>query len=244
MTVVTGYHAIEAAIARGCRDCVLLVGRASPRIDRVAELAARRGVAVRRVDPGDLDRHADRDAHRGLVLLASEGPPAAPSLRDVVQAAGDRSLVLLLDAVTDPRNLGAIVRSADVFGADAVVIPHRRSAHETQAVRTTSAGAVEWVPIVSVANLARAIATLKEAGYWVYGAEARGEDPAGVDLVGRVALVLGAEGAGLHRLVRDSCDRTLGIPISGHVDSLNVSAAAAILMYEVRRQQRRRPPQP
>lgn len=238
MTAVTGYHAIEAAIARGCAGAVLLVGRPSPRIQRVAELAARQGIAVKRVAPEDLDRHAGRDEHRGLVLLAPEDSRPAVSLREVVQKAGDHSLLLLLDGVTDPRNLGAILRSADMFGVDAVVTPHRRSAHETQAVRTTSAGAVEWVPAISVANLAQAISTLKEAGYWIYGAEAQGDDPAGVDLRGRVALVLGAEGAGLRRLVRESCDRLIGIPTSGHVDSLNVAAAAAILMYEARRQQR------
>ena len=242
MIPVTGYHAIEGAIARGCAGGVLLVGRSSPRIERVADLAARRGLAVKRVEIDDLDRHAARDEHRGLVLLAPEAARAAASLREVAAKAGDRSLVLVLDAVTDPRNLGAIVRSADLFGADAVVTPHRRSAHETQAVRTTSAGAVEWVPIVSVSNLAQAISTLKEGGYWVYGAEAQGEDPAGVDLDGRVALVLGAEGSGLHRLIRESCDRMLGIPTAGHVDSFNVAVAAAILMYEVRRQQRQRPP--
>lgn len=240
MTAVTGYHAIEAVIARGCAGAVLLVGRASPRIARVAQLARQRGLVVRQAAMEDLDRHADRREHRGLVLLAPEHPRAAASLRDAVQRAGEESLVLLLDAVTDPRNLGAILRSADLFAADAVVTPHRRSAHETQAVRTTSAGAVEWVPLISVANLAQAIATLKEAGYWVYGADPRGEDPAQVDLRGRVALVLGAEGSGLHRLVRESCDRLIGIPTSGHVDSLNVAAAAAVLMYEKRRQQRRR----
>ncbi len=239
MTPITGYHVIEAALARGGAGGVLLVGRASPRIERLADAAARRGIAVKRVALGELDRHAPRDEHRGVVLLAPEGARPAASLREVAERAGEQSLVLLMDTVTDPRNLGAIVRSADLFGVDAIVTTHRRSAHETQAVRTTSAGAVEWVPIVSVANLAQAVSTLKEAGFWVYGAEAGGEDPAGVDLRGRVALALGAEGGGLHRLVRESCDRLLGIPASGHVDSFNVSVAAAILMYEVRRQQRR-----
>lgn len=244
MTPITGYHAIEAAITGGLSGAVLLVARASPRIERLADLAARRGTAVKQVPVEELDRHAPRDEHRGVVLMAPEGTRPAVSLRDVVERSGDRSLVLLLDAVTDPRNLGAIVRSADLFGADAIVTPRRRSVHETQAVRTTSAGAVEWMPVISVANLSQAISLLKEARYWVYGAEARGEDPAGVDLRGRVALVLGAEGGGLHRLVRESCDGLLGIPASGHVDSFNVAAAAAILMYEVRRQQRARSGRP
>jgi 23S rRNA (guanosine2251-2'-O)-methyltransferase len=238
MTVVTGHHAIDAALRRGASGGTLLVGRSTPRIEELAALAAAGGVAVKRVAAAELDRHAPRDAHRGVVLLAPEQQRAATTLREVAQGASDTSLVLFLDEVTDPRNLGAIVRSADLFGADAVVTTHRRSAHETQAVRTTSVGAVEWVPVISVSNLAQAIATLKDAGYWVYGAEAGGEDPAGVDLGGRCALVLGAEGTGLRRLVRESCDRLLGIPTEGHVGSFNVSAAAAILMYEVRRQQR------
>jgi 23S rRNA (guanosine2251-2'-O)-methyltransferase len=238
MTVVTGHHAIDATLRRGASGGTLLVGRSTPRIEELAVLAAAGGVAVKRVAAGELDRHAPRDAHRGVVLLAPEQRRAATTLREVAQGASDSSLVLFLDEVTDPRNLGAIVRSADLFGADAVVTTHRRSAHETQAVRTTSVGAVEWVPVISVSNLAQAIATLKEAGYWVYGAEAGGEDPATVDLGGRCALVLGAEGRGLRRLVKESCDRLLGIPAEGHVGSFNVSAAAAILMYEVRRQQR------
>jgi 23S rRNA (guanosine2251-2'-O)-methyltransferase len=238
MAEVTGHHAIEAALRRGASGGTLLVGRSTPRIEQLAALAAGSGVAVKRVAMTDLDRHAPRDAHRGVLLIAPEQQRAATTLRDVAQGASESSLVILLDEVTDPRNLGAVVRSADLFGVDAVITTHRRSAHETQAVRDTSVGAVEWVPVISVSNLAQAIATLKDAGYWVYGAEAGGEDPAAVDLRGRCVLVFGAEGTGLRRLVRESCDRLLGIPTAGHVGSFNVSAAAAILMYEVRRQQR------
>lgn len=145
------------------------------------------------------------------------------------------ALVLVLDGVTDPQNLGAILRSADKFDVDLVITPNRRSAGTGPTVAAASAGALAWVPQAVVPNLARALKQLKEAGFWVYGADLGGIPASEAGLQGRVVLVMGAEGRGLGRLVSETCDRIITIPTGGHVDSLNVSVATGILLYEVRR---------
>ncbi|HTP57849.1 MAG TPA: 23S rRNA (guanosine(2251)-2'-O)-methyltransferase RlmB, partial [Spirochaetia bacterium] len=150
---------------------------------------------------------------------------------------GPTALVLVLDGIMDPQNLGAILRSADQFNVDLVVIPSRRSAQENQTVAKVSSGASEYVPLVVVPNLATTLDLLKERGFWIFGAEAEGKSTASLDLNGKVCIVMGSEGAGMHRLVREKCDFLVSIPASGHVDSFNVSVAAGILLYEARRQQ-------
>jgi 23S rRNA (guanosine2251-2'-O)-methyltransferase len=203
---------------------------------------------VRRVPRAELDALAGAEEHRGAGLLPGEGPPGPPaSLRETPAAglrgrlagiAGPTALILLLDQINDPHNLGAILRSADQFGAELVILPSRRAARETQTVVKTSAGASLYVPVASVPNLAAGLEAAKQAGFWVYGADLDGQRLEAVRFEGRVALVLGSEGSGLRRLVRERCDALVRIPSGGHVDSLNVSVAAGILMYEVRRQQR------
>ena len=237
MSVVAGYHPIEEALRRGGAER-LLVARRSRRIEALAEVARGRGVPVDAVTMEDLDRYCPRESHRGVLLLAGERESRSPrELTEVLSDCGPDALVVLLDGVTDPHNLGAVIRSADLFGAVAVVTTRRRAAPQTQVVQQTSAGAAEWVPLIRVTNLIRAIEELKRQEFWVYGADARGTDASLVSLTGRVALVLGAEGPGIHDLVRRSCDGLVRIPTSGHLDSLNVSVAAGVLMYEVRRQQ-------
>lgn len=145
------------------------------------------------------------------------------------------TLVIILDHIEDPHNYGAIIRSADAFGADLVVVPERRAAPQTDVVARASAGALAWVPTATVTNLARAVEKLKKAGFWVWAADMDGTPLPQADLKGRVALVLGSEGSGVSRLVRDLCDGAVSVPMTGHVDSFNVSVAAAICMYEVRR---------
>jgi 23S rRNA (guanosine2251-2'-O)-methyltransferase len=147
----------------------------------------------------------------------------------------DESLVVVLDHLSDPHNFGAILRSADQFGADLVLCPSARSVRETDTVFSSSAGAAAWVPQAYVPNLAQALAGLKMAGFWVYGADMGGRPAWELDLSGKVALVLGSEGGGLGRLLAKTADALVGLPALGHVDSLNVSVAAGILMYEVLR---------
>jgi 23S rRNA (guanosine2251-2'-O)-methyltransferase len=142
-------------------------------------------------------------------------------------------LVVVLDEVTDPHNYGAILRSCDQFGVDLVITRHRRIAKHADVVAQTSAGASAWVPQAETANLPRAMQMLKEAGFWIYGAETDSDSAYGRDLRGRTAIVLGAEGTGISRLLRENCDAMIAIPSFGRINSLNVSVAAGILFYEV-----------
>ena len=187
-------------------------------------------------EAGELSRIAGSPEHQGIVAEVDPYPYAdARGLLDRPEA-----LVVALDEVQDPHNLGAVARSAEAAGADGLVITARRSASVTPAVVKASAGATEHLPIARVANLAEWLAAAKENGAWVYGAEAKAKAPyARTDLTGKVVLVLGSEGKGLRRLVAERCDALISIPVRGRVGSLNVSAAAAALLFEAVRQRGR-----
>jgi 23S rRNA (guanosine2251-2'-O)-methyltransferase len=242
MTRLTGFHAIEEYLrskaGREARDgglagARLLVSGSGPRIKAILELASKLGVPVDRVGAAELGRLAPDN--RGIALEA-EAPSAPESdLGSFLLDPPERSLVIALDHVEDPQNLGAILRSADVFAADLVIAPRRRAAPLTEAAVKASAGAAAYVPLVLVPNLAEALRRLAKAGYWLYAADMGGAALGAAELAPRCAIALGNEGAGLSRLIRDECDAALSIPMAGHVDSLNVSAAAAVLMYEYRR---------
>lgn len=244
--IITGYHAIEESLRAGGAG-ELVVCRRNRRIDALVEQARRRGVAVRTASAAELDRLGG-PAHQGAVLDCQAGAASAPQapvglhgageLRQAVQRLGGPSaLVLFLDEIQDPQNLGAVLRSADQLAVDFVVVPSRRSASETGAVRRSSAGASAHVTLVEVANLVQAIRLCQQEGFWIYGADIRGRRLEQLAFSGRVGLVMGSEGSGLRRLVKDSCDELVRIPSRGHVDSFNVSVAAGIMMYEIRRQQ-------
>lgn len=237
-TPITGFHAIEETL-RGGGALELLISRKGRRLDELAALAKQKGIGVRRASDRELTVASGRSDHRGIVLLVEGGPPGKErGLKGTLaELSEETALVLVLDGVTDPHNLGAIMRSADQFGADLVIIPQRRAAHETETVARASAGANVYVPLHVAPNLAGALGLLKEAGFWIYGADMRGRKVSEVDLRGRTALVLGSEGRGLGRLLGERCDELVGIETRGHVDSLNVSVAAGIFMYETRRQQ-------
>ncbi len=174
--------------------------------------------------------------HQGAALLSE--PLTDVALEDVLDRAAEaeKSVVLVLDQVTDPQNVGAILRSAAAFGADAVLVPDRHAPPETGALVKAASGAVEIVPLVRVINLARALEELKKAGFWIAGLDGQAPQTlAAADMTGKVALVLGAEGEGLRRLTRDHCDILVRLPISERMESLNVSAAAAVALYELAR---------
>ncbi len=239
---VFGYHAIEEMLRRGRVAGTLLVSRQNPRIDELASLAKKSGVTVSEVADAELTRVCGSPAHKGAVLALAGGGPGASErggLRAELEQLGERTtaLALALDGLTDPQNLGAVLRSADQFGVDIVILPSHRSAQESPAVARVSAGASAYVPLVVVPNLPSALQLLKDHGFWIYGAETGATAAHRTELSGRVCLVLGSEGEGMHRLVRERCDGAVAIPSVGHVDSFNVSVAAGILMYEVRRQQ-------
>ena len=235
--LIYGINPILEAL-RADRVTSLRVGtRDDERVRAVTALAASRRVPVRRVDDGDLDRAVPRGAHQGVV---GELKPAREyTIADLVRGAAPPALLVVLDSVEDPQNFGAILRAADAAGSHGVIRQTRRSAAAGSAATKASAGAIAHVKVSSVVNIARALEELKTLGVWTVGlaadAPARYDE---VDLTLPVAIVLGAEGAGLRRLVRERCDILMAIPMRGHVESLNVSMAAGIALFEAVRQRR------
>jgi len=212
------------------------------RLQRVVDECRRQGVAVRFVDRAELDRMAGNNAHQGVVAVTSA--KQYNDLDDVVASKrGGHSLIVVLDGIEDPHNLGAILRTADAAGADGVVIPERRAVGVTGTVAKASAGASEHLPVAKVTNIARTLEDLKERNIWVVGLDERGKQPYdSVDYNMDCAIVLGAEGKGVHDLVAKKCDFLVSIPMLGKVPSLNVSVAAGVVLYEVVRQRRKRNP--
>jgi 23S rRNA (guanosine2251-2'-O)-methyltransferase len=239
MDHLTGIHAVREALSSGRALERILVarGRRGDRIEELIRLARERGVPVRFEDRPQLDRLSGRDDHQGVVALAAA--KRAASLDDLIAAAGPDSLLVLLDGIEDPRNLGAIVRSALAAGAAGAVVVERRAAGLTDTASRAAAGALEHLPVARVTNLARAMEELKEAGWWLVGLDENAEKlHTDQDLKGKLALVLGGEGKGLHELVRKRCDFLVRIPTVGPVRSLNVSVAAGVVLFEAVRQRK------
>ena len=242
MERIYGINAVgEALKSRGRKFEYVAVARDrhDGRVQRVVEECRRGGVAVRFVARDELDRLAGGAAHQGVVAVASA--KQYTDMQSVLSGKrGGRALIVVLDGVEDPHNLGAIVRTAEGAGADGILIPERRAAGVTAAVAKASAGATEHVPIAKITNVARALEELKSAGLWTFGLDERATQLYDeVDYTVDCALVLGAEGHGLHDLVRKRCDVLVKIPMAGQVGSLNVSVAAGVVLYEVARQRRR-----
>jgi 23S rRNA (guanosine2251-2'-O)-methyltransferase len=245
MDRLTGPNAVREALAAGrpLQTVVIARGRHGGRLEEIVRLAKRNDVPVRFEDRARLDQMAGTREHQGvLAMVASQ---ATLSLEDLLagskarDATAPSGLLVLLDGVEDPQNLGAIIRSALAAGAAGIIIPERRAAGLGDAAARASAGAVAHLPVARVTNLARAMEELKSAGYWLVGLDERAERRyTDVDLRGSIALVLGGEGRGLHQLVRERCDFLVSIPSSGPVPSLNVSVAAGIALFEVVRQRR------
>lgn len=240
MPYITGFHAIEELIKSGKAKGPLLVSNAGPRARAVVSLAVERKIPINRTGEHELDRLAKDN--RGIALLVESGSEESgeTTVEEFIAGLeeGQDAVVVILDGITDPHNYGAILRSCDQFGVSLVVVGNRRSAKDSETVSKTSAGASAWVPIATIPNLVRAAELLKEAGFWIYGADMGGKAVDAVDLKGRTALVMGSEGAGIGRLLRETCDGMVSIPASGRVDSLNVSVAAGVLLYEAARQKR------
>jgi 23S rRNA (guanosine2251-2'-O)-methyltransferase len=240
MEKLTGIHAVREALAAGrpVQSVLIARGRHGDRLEEIVRLARRNGISIRFEERPQIDRAAGTRDHQGVVaLMASE---TSVSLEDLLAGEGSPAasgLLVLLDGVEDPQNLGAVIRTALAAGAGGVVTPERRAAGLTDATVRASAGAAAHLRVARVTNLARAMEEIKEAGYWLVGldehAEKRHTD---IDLSGPVALVLGGEGKGLHQLVKERCDFLAFIPTSGPVRSLNVSVAAGIVLFEVVRQ--------
>jgi 23S rRNA (guanosine2251-2'-O)-methyltransferase len=240
MNLICGINPVLEALASGTRhfDRVLVVkGLRNRRLAEAMRRATRLGVPLRFEMRETLDRLAGGVPHQGIIAVVSEKPVL--TLEALLDAAREPALLVVLDGVEDPRNLGAILRTAEAAGADGVVLPERHSAGLSETVARASAGALEHLRVARVGNLAQALEALKERGIWVVGFDAAGTERwDAVDLQKPVALVLGGEGRGIRRLVRERCDHLVSIPHFGLVSSLNVSVAAGVALYEAVRQRR------
>ncbi|WP_258358942.1 23S rRNA (guanosine(2251)-2'-O)-methyltransferase RlmB [Moorella sulfitireducens (nom. illeg.)] len=237
--IIAGRNPVREALRAGRNlHKILVASRLEGRVvGEILALARSQGVPVQRVDRAALDRMAG-DRHQGVVALAAaRGYVEMEDLLSLAREKGEPPFLIMLDQVEDPHNLGAILRSAETAGAHGLIIPRRRTAGLTPAVARAAAGALEYVPVARVANLAQAIVKLKQEGLWVIGAEADGiREAFASDFTVPLVLVLGGEGQGLSPLVRSKCDFTVKLPVRGKINSLNVAAAATVLMYEVVRQ--------
>lgn len=229
--VIYGVRPVIEALASGRRQVHEILDATGSK--KVSSQATARGVRVRQVGRNRIEVLAPGATHQGVV--ARVGPYPYSGLAEIL--AGPEPLVLVLDGVTDPRNLGAILRVVDGTGASGVVIPKDRSVGVTAVAVKASAGASEHILVARETNLRRAVDAMKDAGLWVYAAGSEGATPyTKLDLAGPIAFVLGSEGRGIRRLVREGCDGSVTVPMRGAVESLNVSVAAAVLAFEARRQ--------
>ena len=245
MRRLVGIHAVWAALraagesGKGIDRVVVAQGARNRRLEPLIDECRRIGVPVRFEPRSAMQRIAGSSAHQNVVAIAAASPFG--TLDAVLGNAAEDCIVVVLDSVQDPHNLGAIIRTADGAGAAAAVIPERRSASLTEATAKAASGALETLPVVRVKNLGRALEQLKEAGFWLYGFDAEAEtDYDAVDYASRCALVMGGESRGLRAKVAERCDFRVRIPLSGSVPSLNVSVAAGVALFEVNRQQRAR----
>ena len=231
-----GFHAVTARLRQRPGSVrALYVGEAKhgPRMRELVARAGAAGCPVHSVDAERLRNLGGTEDHQGVVAVV-DASERELTLDDVLDAVREPPLLLVLDGVTDPHNLGACLRSADAFGAHAVIVPKDRAVGVNATVAKAASGAADSIPVITVTNLARALRDLKARDVWILGADAGGESLFDADVAGAVAWVLGAEGTGLRRLTRELCDRIVGIPLAGAVESLNVSVAAGICLFASR----------
>ncbi|MBV6884090.1 MULTISPECIES: 23S rRNA (guanosine(2251)-2'-O)-methyltransferase RlmB [Xanthomonas] len=238
---IVGVNAVASSVendADNVREVLIEAGSKNPRLTEIEEQARRKGIDVRRVNTQALDGVGGQVRHQGVAArYAAARLWAENELEGLVEAAEGRALVLILDGVQDPHNLGACLRSAAAAGVTAVVIPKDKSATVNATVRKTSAGAADRIPVVAVTNLARCLRDLQKLGVWLYGLAGEAEASLySVDLRGNVGLVLGGEADGLRRLTREHCDGLVKIPMPGEIESLNVSVATGVTLFEAVRQ--------
>lgn len=237
--IIAGRNPVTEALRSGrAIDCLYIArGELSGSAKVITALAKEKGITIKEVDRKKLDFMTGGATHQGVA--ASAAVKDYSSIDDIFALAderGEKPFIIVLDEIEDPHNLGAIIRTAECAGAHGIIIPKRRAAGLGGIVGKASAGAYEYVPVARVTNLASAIDELKQRGCWVYGADMNGQPYCEGDLTGAAALVIGSEGKGLGRLIREKCDAVLSLPMLGKINSLNASVAAGILMYEFTRQ--------
>ncbi|EOD00080.1 23S rRNA (guanosine(2251)-2'-O)-methyltransferase RlmB [Caldisalinibacter kiritimatiensis] len=237
---VEGRNPVIEAIKSGREIEKILIAKGSGKgsINKIKGMAKSKGIVVQYVNKNKIDSMSRTNSHQGVIAIVSSYEYS--TIDDIFELAdkrGEKPFIIILDQITDPHNLGSIIRTAECAGAHGIVIPKRRSVGLSAIVGKTSAGAVEYLPVARVSNISFAIEELKEKGLWIYGADMIGEQVYyEADLKGPIGLVIGSEGKGISRLVKEKCDFLLKIPMRGKVSSLNASVAASIMIYEVLRQ--------
>lgn len=238
--VIIGRNPVIEALKSGMLIDTLYVNRESGgSIGHIISLAKERGIVIKDANEAKLSKLCGGASHQGVAAVGACAEYA--SVDDIFAAAeqkGEDPFIIICDEIEDPHNLGAIIRTAETAGAHGVIIPKRRSASLNYTVFKTSAGAASYVPVARVANLPAAIDELKQRGVWIYGTDGSGDDYASVSMTGPVGLVIGSEGFGMGRLIKEKCDFLLKLPMAGKITSLNASVAAGIFMYEIVRQRR------
>ncbi len=237
--LIYGIHAVEAAIRKQPENILQVFvqqGRNDNRIKKIFDIAKNSGVSVQSITNDKLKEKCPKARHQGVVAEVRRSRSSAISLEDVLEK--ESVLLLVLDEVQDPHNIGACLRTADAVGVDAVIVSKNRSPSLTPVIRNVASGAAETVPYIMVSNLARALEKIKDSNVWVVGTTGDSDqtiyDSAASQ---RLALVMGSEGKGMRRLTREACDELVSIPMQGSVESLNISVATAVCLYEIRRQQ-------
>jgi len=238
--LIYGIHAVKAALQQDAgkvTEVILIPLRKNRRLHSIRDLAMQAGVTVRQASNSELDALCDNARHQGVA--ARVPVMQTPVTLELLLETLEQPLLLVLDGVQDPHNLGACLRTADAAGVDAVIVPQDRAVGLTPVVRKVASGAVETMPFYQVTNLARTLRMLQQQGLWLVGADERGDDSLyTTDLRGPLVLVMGAEGKGLRRLTRELCDILISVPMAGQVSSLNVSVATGVCLFEVVRQRR------
>jgi 23S rRNA (guanosine2251-2'-O)-methyltransferase len=243
--LVYGIHAVQAVLTKHPKRVAqiwLQSGREDARIDTIVKLASDNGVKIDRRAVRDLDQRANGEQHQGAIAqLTASSVLGEGALDELLDGAGSAPLLLVLDGVQDPHNLGACLRTADAAGVLAVIVPRDRAAGLSPVVRKVASGAAETVPLIQVVNLSRTLKWLKERGVWLVGTDDEAKTSLhSAKLDGPLAIVMGAEGAGMRRLTREHCDLLVSIPMAGVVASLNVSVATGVVLYETVRQRARK----
>ncbi|MBR5486248.1 MAG: 23S rRNA (guanosine(2251)-2'-O)-methyltransferase RlmB [Oscillospiraceae bacterium] len=234
--IIAGKNAVTEALS-GEReiDSIYLLKGSNASAAKIIALAKKAGIPIKETTAQKLDSMADGVTHQGVVATVAAHKFA--TVEEILQRAdGEHPFIIIADSIEDPHNLGAIIRTAEAAGAHGVIIPKRRGVSLTATVAKTSAGAIEHMPVARVSNLVATVKDLKKKGIWVYGADMDGQTWCQTDMSGGVALVIGSEGEGISRLLKEECDFVLSLPMNGKINSLNASVAAGILMYEVARQ--------
>lgn len=239
-SIIIGRNPVLEALKSGRDIEKLIIGKGTEgSIRKIIGIAKEKGIPWQYADKAALDRISEGKVHQGVIAYVSEYAYCYPEdILEKAQARKEDPFIIILDGIEDPHNLGAILRTAEGAGAHGIIIPKRRAVGITDAVAKAAAGAVEYIPVAKVSNIAQTIEKFKEKGIWVVACDMDGIEYDLADMKGSIALVIGAEGYGISRLVKEKCDFAVSIPMSGHISSLNASNAAAILMYEVKRQRK------